>query len=746
MKQTNPVKTPLNIEKKEGKTIEEIKNALEVFQKEKDIINSETQVKQKEPEPQGVIPPIKTNLKVGVIPCVNLKIQKEEKTSSENKEVKMEIDTNFDINEFQQIETQIELPEENKNIEQKKEKIEKQKNINVETANNNHENKPEQNNEKNKINENASKENIQQSTKDEQIKNLSNELNLITPQEKAKESNNIQNNTPKDERENLEQKQTEEISKTTTQNETQLSNNEPIPIQQIQSIIDNNQENFNEESNNLIINSEKENQNPNMDIDNKSIINTNEESLPKNEKDVQNNTQPQLVDAIGNVVDTHLNNIEKEEVRKFFGLKTEEEVDQFFNKVKENNTNDISIHPGSPSLSQLTGIKNENSIFSGANYHDNILEELTKNLPRRSLLGLPNKEYFISKYVNNYNNILYNPYDYKYQDVKDDGNGGYRCIALQLLGNEDFHNDIRMDVYNFLHHNKDNFTHLTFQIDGKEVTAGEYIENIKNPGFEMGDLELYVMNLIYNAILFIFQLKDEDELSLIHIKGNIKNMNCILLTICIVDEDHFNVIYEKYRGLEEPKKVKNNLNINLDNIINKTLITDINIAYELNYANDNRKYRYKDMINYMISKKFNREPTYPEFIYDIKAKQLRTNKKKEFKKSLKNYFIDEKTKRLKVKFNFNKVKEMINKEYFIPFQIEKIKLIKHLHEASTHKGQVLSELVKKSDYWWYGIYQDIKNSANFCPLCQKKPKTKIIKPRPFFSKNLYCSSSNDIFP
>ena len=52
------------------------------------------------------------------------------------------------------------------------------------------------------------------------------------------------------------------------------------------------------------------------------------------------------------------------------------------------------------------------------------------------------------------------------------------------------------------------------------------------------------MNIIYNAIRFIFQLKNEDELTLIHIKGNIYNLNNNLLIICIVDGNHYNVFYE----------------------------------------------------------------------------------------------------------------------------------------------------------------------------------------------------------
>ena len=728
MKIKNDIDISPKIEKKEGNNIDEIKSALQIFQKEEDLKFTESQDKPKEPEPQGVTPPIKRNIKVMVIPCDNIITKNEEKDLSYTEQ---DFNMELEANDYTQ-----ELLNDNGEL---KEESKEANNMNIENGQG-----ISNNNTSINANGDATKENndalISENPappikKEEEIKDKSNQIIPgNNPINENKESNiAIDSSIQKD-----------EINpQIITENINNITQNKVEEIKNEQNI---SQDNKNS-NNNQIVNEITPKEESNQTIkDNQSQITNNETEHNLNiikEEASQNKEQNLLADAIGSVINNHLTQIQNEEIKNFFGLKSDEEVKKLLEQSNiSNNSNDASIHPGSPSLSQLTGT----SKTPGNDYHDDFIEQLKKTLPKRSLIGLPNKEYFITKYVNNYNNILYNPYDYKYQDVKGDGNGGYRCIALQLLGNEDFHNDIRMDVYNFLHHNLGNFTHLTFQIEGKEVTAEEYIENIKNPGFEMGDLELYVINLIYNAILFIFQLKDEDELTLIHIKGNMKNTNCILLTICIVDEDHFNVIYEKYRSPELPYKEKNKLNIDMNSIINNTLITDINIAYELNYAADNRKYRYKDMINYMISKKFNREPTYPDFIYDIKTKQLRTNKKKEFKKSLKNYFIDEKTKRLKVKFNFSKVKELINKEFFIPFQIEKIKLIKHLHESATHKGEILSELVKKSDYWWYGIYQDVKNSVNFCPLCKKKPKTKMMKPRPFLNKNVVPSSSEDTTP
>ena len=46
------------------------------------------------------------------------------------------------------------------------------------------------------------------------------------------------------------------------------------------------------------------------------------------------------------------------------------------------------------------------------------------------------------------------------------------------------------------------------------------------------------------------------------------------------------------------------------------------------------------------------------------------------------------------------------------------------------------------DYWWYIIYQDIKNY--YCPLCDKKPKNKIIKNKPILNQNMNIKNSNKV--
>ena len=44
------------------------------------------------------------------------------------------------------------------------------------------------------------------------------------------------------------------------------------------------------------------------------------------------------------------------------------------------------------------------------------------------------------------------------------------------------------------------------------------------------------------------------------------------------------------------------------------------------YANDNRKIKYKDIINSLKSKRFNNQGIYPQYIYDLENKRFKKKK------------------------------------------------------------------------------------------------------------------------
>lgn len=126
---------------------------------------------------------------------------------------------------------------------------------------------------------------------------------------------------------------------------------------------------------------------------------------------------------------------------------------------------------------------------------------------------------------------------------------------------------------------------------------------------------------------------------------------------------------------------------------------DKNLSINLQYVNDKRRHKYNDIYNFLLSVGESGNGIYPEYIYSIEDKKQRNNKKKEFKRSIKNYFIDKKTQRLKIRFIDSTIKQKVYREYFIAYQMEKINIIKRLHEESMHRGiKALDNIVKIQIY------------------------------------------------
>ena len=198
----------------------------------------------------------------------------------------------------------------------------------------------------------------------------------------------------------------------------------------------------------------------------------------------------------------------------------------------------------------------DNSVNKINDKYDKFLDIDKENKIENQYIGLPNKEYFMKIYNEAKPDNIYNINDFILQNVKGDGNCGYRAFALQLYGNEEFHNVIRENIYNYLSINRSNYSHLTFQVDNQELSNIEYIENIKNNGFYMGDLEISIIPFLYDAILFVFELHNDTDLILLNIYGSINNENNILLTLCFINNNHFNIIYEKEKEFDIPKKTK----------------------------------------------------------------------------------------------------------------------------------------------------------------------------------------------
>ena len=93
-----------------------------------------------------------------------------------------------------------------------------------------------------------------------------------------------------------------------------------------------------------------------------------------------------------------------------------------------------------------------------------------------------------------------------------------------------------------------------------------------------------------------------------------------------MENNHYNVLYEK-NPKDNIKETKLN-EVYWNKIKEKTMKSEPDLEIDINYVNDKRTYKCKDIYNYIKSKDDTGSGIYPQFIYDIKEKNKRKNKKK----------------------------------------------------------------------------------------------------------------------
>ena len=205
------------------------------------------------------------------------------------------------------------------------------------------------------------------------------------------------------------------------------------------------------------------------------------------------------------------------------------------NKINYND-NIESIQINDSKKSENAEKENDTSIKIG-NKDQNDVEDT-------NLIGLPDKDYFENLITNNQGSQLFLREWFKFKDVIGDGNCGYRAIANQLFGNENYHNIIRSDVYNYLKLNSERFKELNFEVNGEMIDSEKYIKKIKKSVFWMGDFKMSVINKIYDVNFYLFEERNNYKMLLAN-WGNIYDNSKIFINICFVVNNHFNVLYKK---------------------------------------------------------------------------------------------------------------------------------------------------------------------------------------------------------
>ena len=116
---------------------------------------------------------------------------------------------------------------------------------------------------------------------------------------------------------------------------------------------------------------------------------------------------------------------------------------------------------------------------------------------------------------------IFNNNEFIFQDVVGDLNCGYRCTSLQIYGTEENYNLIRQQIYNYLHNKIGDYTDLFFQVNANILPAKEYIKKIKKDKCWMGNLEIFVLNKLYDADVLVFKKYSNDYITLYNIYEDI---------------------------------------------------------------------------------------------------------------------------------------------------------------------------------------------------------------------------------
>ena len=101
----------------------------------------------------------------------------------------------------------------------------------------------------------------------------------------------------------------------------------------------------------------------------------------------------------------------------------------------------------------------------------------------------------------------------------------------------------------------ENCENFNFEYNGNFIPVYEFIDKVYNDTEWIGDLEISSLINVYNIIIFEFEIYNENKLVLMNRYGNIESNNKILLTLCYIFNNHFQVIYEK----NEKDAYKNNI-------------------------------------------------------------------------------------------------------------------------------------------------------------------------------------------
>ena len=117
--------------------------------------------------------------------------------------------------------------------------------------------------------------------------------------------------------------------------------------------------------------------------------------------------------------------------------------------------------------------------------------------------------------LNNIKNKIFRKNIFTKIKITGDGNCLFRAISYYKFGNENHHLSIRNLVYNYINENKESFYEFCYEENGYLIlkieqknqiinfNLNEYIDNIKQPGFFGGFIEIFTLSKIFNQPIII---------------------------------------------------------------------------------------------------------------------------------------------------------------------------------------------------------------------------------------------------
>ena len=91
--------------------------------------------------------------------------------------------------------------------------------------------------------------------------------------------------------------------------------------------------------------------------------------------------------------------------------------------------------------------------------------------------------------------------------IEKDGNCFYRTISQAYFGTQNYHEQIRRQIYEYAFENKENFTNFILSDEG--LTTEQYIEKIKLDKRFAGDLEISICSVLYQINIYVYSYRKD---------------------------------------------------------------------------------------------------------------------------------------------------------------------------------------------------------------------------------------------